>query len=149
MVAEADRPAAVVDRAATVVAAVAGDGRGDMMAEKEFISAVSDFRRLLRDIEDRYSDAFAELGALQDFKSLIDCVDSFLDLLADPKTDFRVKLMDYAKVKSDVFEFCRCYARWLGSPLMKMLRHEHEIYEILEEAVGWWGRQETCDALEG
>jgi len=41
-VAEADRPAAVVDPA--VVAAVAGDGRCDMRAEKEFISAVSDFR---------------------------------------------------------------------------------------------------------
>jgi len=86
---------------------------------------------------------------LRVFKSLIDCVDGFLDLLADPKTDFGVELMDYAKVKSGVFKFCGCYARWFGSPLMKMLRHEHEIYEILEEAIGWWRRQEIYDTLEG
>lgn len=51
---------------------------------------------------------FAELGlgAIQDFKHFIDRIDSFFDLLADPKTDFKVKLMDYAKVKNDVFEFC-------------------------------------------
>jgi len=57
-------------------------------------------RRLLKDIEDRYSYAFEDLGpgALQDLKSLIDCVDGFLDLLADPRRDFRVKLADYAKV---------------------------------------------------
>jgi len=55
---------------------------------------------LLKDIEDRYSYAFEDLGpgALQDLKSLIDCVDGFLDLLADPRRDFRVKLADYAKV---------------------------------------------------
>jgi len=93
----------------------------------------ADLRRLLKDIEDRYSDAFAELGALQDFKSLIDLVDGFLDLLADSKTDFRVKLMDYARIRSDVFEFYRFYARWLGNPLMERLRAE--ISELLEEAI--------------
>ena len=92
-------------------------------------------RKLLKDVKDRYSDAFAELGALQDFKSLMNLVDGFLYLLADPKTDFRVKLMDYAKVKNDVFEFCRFYARWLGSPLMERLRAE--VYEVLDQAVNW------------
>ncbi len=58
----------------------------------------------------------------------------------------RVKLMDYVKVKSDVFEFCRYYAKRLGNPLMKRLKHE--IYEVLEEAVGWWGRQEVYDGME-
>ena len=84
------------------------------------------FRRLLKDVEQRYSDAFAEVGpgTLQDFKNLIDCVDGFFDLLADPKTDFRVKLMDYAKVEADVAEFCRYYARWLGDPLAERLKHE-------------------------
>jgi len=24
-----------------------------------------------------------------------------------------------------------------------------EIYEVLEEAIDWWGRQETYDAIEG
>ena len=122
------------------------------MAGKEFIPAVygaSDLRRLLRDIEDRYGGAFEELGpgALQDFKHLIDCVDAFLDLLADPRTDFRVKLMDYAKVRMDVFEFCRFYAEWLGSPLMERLRAE--IYELLEEAVSWWGGQDILDSTMG
>ena len=95
-------------------------------------------RALLRDIEDRYSGAFDELGpgVLQHFKHLIDCVDAFLDLLADPRTDFRVKLMDYAKVREDVFEFRRYYASWLGNPLMERLKHE--IYEIMEGAMGWW-----------
>jgi len=106
------------------------------------------FRRLLKDIEQRYSDAFAEVGpgALSGFKHLIDCVDGFLDLLADPKTDFRVKLMDYAKVEADVAEFCRYYARWLGDPLAERLKHE--INQVLEKAVNWWGRQETYDAME-
>ena len=63
-----------------------------------FVPAVywggADFRRLLMDIEGRYSGAFDELGpgALQDFKHMIDCVDAFLDLLADPRTDFRVTI---------------------------------------------------------
>jgi len=118
------------------------------MAGKESIPAIhgaSDLRRLLKDIEQRYSGAFEELGpgALQDFKHLIDCVDAFLDLLADPRTDFRVKLMDYAKVREDVLELCRYYASWLGSPLMERLKHE--IYELLEEAISWWGEQDVLD----
>jgi hypothetical protein len=91
------------------------------MAGKGFIVyGSSDLRRILRDIKDRYGDAFAELGpgALQDLKHLIDCVDGFLDLLADPRTDFRVKLTSYGKLRDDVFEFCRFYARWVGNPLM-------------------------------
>ena len=106
----------------------------------------ADFRRLLRDIERRYSGAFDELGpgAARDFKHLIDCVDGFLDLFADPRTDFRVKLADYAKVKDDVFEFCRFYAGWLGNMLMERLRAE--IYELLEEAIDWWGEQDVLDA---
>ena len=120
------------------------------MAGKGFIPAVygaSDLRRILKDVEDRYGGAFAELGpgALQDFKHLIDCVDGFLDLLADPKTDFRVKLMDYARVRDDVFEFCQFYARWLGNPLMERLRYE--IYELLDEAIDWWGEQEVLGDL--
>ena len=113
------------------------------------IGGGADFRRLLKDIEDRYGDAFAEAGpgALSDFKRLIDCVDAFLDLLNDSETDFRVKLMDYAKIRSDVFEFCRYYAKWLGTPLMERLKHE--INEVLEEAITWWGRQEVFDAMEG
>jgi len=85
------------------------------MAGKESTPAIygaSDLRRLLRDIENRYGGAFEELGpgALQDFKHLIDCVDAFLDLLADPRTDFRVKLMCYGKLREDVLELCRYYA---------------------------------------
>ena len=76
---------------------------------------------------------FKMAGAIQYLKGLIDCVDGFLDLLADLKTDFRVKLMDYAKARADVFEFCRFYARRLGGPIMEKL--SHEIYEILEEAI--------------
>jgi len=96
---------------------------------------------LLRGVEDRYGGAFAELGlgAVQDLKHLIDCIDSFPDLLADPGIDFRVKLMDYAKIRDDVFEFYRFYERWLGNPLMERLRAE--IYELLEQAVSWWGEQ--------
>ena len=54
----------------------------------------------------------------------MDCVDALLDLLADSRTDFGVKLMDYAKVGEGVFEFCRFYARWLGNPLMEGLTYE-------------------------
>jgi len=109
---------------------------------------VADFRKLLKDIEERYSDAFAELGAgaLQHFRHFIDCIDGFLDLLADPKTDFRVKLMDYGKVKNDVFEFCRYYAKLLGNPLMERLKAE--INQVLEEAIDWWGRQEIYNNME-
>ena len=122
------------------------------MAGKEFIPTIygaSDLRRLLRGIEQRYSGAFEELGpgALQDLKHLIDYINAFLDLLADPKTDFRVKLMDCAKVRMDVLEFCRFYASWLGNPLMERLKHE--IYELLEQAISWWGQQEVFDAMEG
>ncbi len=81
------------------------------------------------------------------FKHLIDRVDGFLDLLADPETDFRVKLIDYARIRGEVFEFCRYYERWLGAPLMERLKAE--IYEILEEAIDWWGRQEIYDEMEG
>ena len=152
MVAGADRSFIVVDHAA-VDAATVGAGRGDMMAEKGSISPAAfyqgeaELRRLLRDVEDRYGGAFAELGpgALQDFKHLIDCVDGFLDLLADPRTDFRVKLADYAKVKDDVFEFCRFYAGWLGNPLMERLKAE--IYELLDEAISWWGEQDVLDII--
>ena len=58
-----------------------------------------DFRRLLRDVEDQYSGAFDELGlgTIQDFKHMIDCIDAFLDLLADSKTDFWAKLTRYGK----------------------------------------------------
>ena len=54
--------------------------------------------------------------------------------------------MDYAKVRDGVFEFCRFYARWLGNPLIERLKHK--IYELLEEAIEWWGRQDVLDAME-
>jgi len=102
---------------------------------------------LLRDVEDRYGGAFAELGpgALQDFKCMINCVNAFFNLLADPKTDFRVKLTSYDKLRDDVFEFCRFYAKFLGNPLMERLRHE--IYEVLDQAVSWWGEQDVLDII--
>jgi hypothetical protein len=78
--------------------------------------------------------------------SLIDCVDGFLDLLADPRTDFRVKLTSYGKLRDDVFEFCRFYARWLGNPLMEMLKYE--VYQLLEKAIDWWGQQDILDLME-
>ena len=56
-----------------------------------------------------------------------------MDLLADPRTGFRVKLMCYGELRMDVFEFCRFYASWLGNPLMERLTYE--VYELLEEAV--------------
>ena len=95
-----------------------------------------DLEGLLKDIEEKYSDAFVERGpgVLQHFKHMIDCVDALLNLLANPEVDFRVKLIDYAKVRNDVFEFCRFYARWLGNLLMERLKYE--IYELLEEAIG-------------
>jgi len=118
-----------------------------------FVPAVywggADFRRLLRDIEDLYGGAFDELGpgALQDFKHMIDCVDAFLDLLADSKTDFWAELMCYGRLRMDVLEFCQFYASWLGNPLMERLKAE--IYELLEEAMGWWDRQEVYNEMEG
>ena len=114
------------------------------MAEKGSISPAAfyqgeaELRRLLRDVEDRYGDAFAELGpgALQDLKHLIDCVDGFLDLLADPRADSRVKLLDYARIRDDVFEFCRFYAKFLGNPLMGEAEgRDIRVYELLEQAI--------------
>ncbi|MEM1977093.1 MAG: hypothetical protein QXX29_04265 [Nitrososphaerota archaeon] len=98
----------------------------------------ADFRKWLKDIELRYSDAFAEVGsgALADLKKLVDGVDAFLDLLADERVDFRVKLVDYAKLRDDVFEFCRFYARFLGASLAERLKAE--IYQLMEEAISWW-----------
>ena len=72
----------------------------------------SDPHRLLNDVKERYLDVFAELR---------------------PGV-----LIDYAKVRMDIFKFCECYARWLGRPLMERLKAE--IYGILEEAIDWWGR---------
>jgi len=37
--------------------------------------------------------------------------------------------------------------RWLGNPLMERLRAE--IYELLEEAISWWGEQEIYNEMEG
>jgi len=129
---------------------MAGDIR---MSEKaggnERIEGRGSFREKLRSIEEWYGEAFAEIGpgAINDFKHLIDCVEAFLDLLNDPETDFRVKLMDYAKTRADVAEFCRYYAKWLGTPLMERLKAD--INQVLEEAIDWWGKQEVFDAIEG
>jgi len=87
-------------------------------------------RRLLRKIEERYSDVFVEIGpgALQHFKHLIDGVEAFLDLLEDLKVRHWTKLIDYAKTRDDVAEFCWFYVRWLGSPLAQRLKAE--IYQL-------------------
>jgi len=53
--------------------------------------------------------------------------------------------MDYGKVRMDVFEFCRYYASWLGNPLMERLKAE--IYELLEQAISWWGEQDILDSI--
>lgn len=101
------------------------------------------------DVEERYSDAFAELGpaALADLKRRIFSLKIFISLLLDPEMDSSYKLKQHNKVKMDVFEFCGYYARWLGRPLMERLKSE--IYEILEEAIDWCGQQEVCDEMEG
>ena len=114
-----------------------------------FYAGGSGLHRLLRDVEERYSDVFAELGpgALTDLKRCVDSAEAFLGLLFDDETKPTVKMAAYAKIRMDVAEFCRFYARWLGRPLMERLKHE--IYEVLEEAIDWWGRQETYDAMEG
>jgi len=90
---------------------------------------------LLKDIQERYYGAFADLGPgdLQQFKELIEEVEGFLDRLNDATTDFRLKLDDYGKVRADVAEFCRYYAKWLGIPLMERLKHE--MNQVIEEAV--------------
>lgn len=80
---------------------------GEKVGSPVFHLGGEEVRRLLKKIEARYSDAFAEIGpgALQHFKHIIDNVDTFLDLLADPETSLLVKLMDYAKIRGDVSEF--------------------------------------------
>jgi len=60
---------------------------------------------------------------------------------------FRVKLIDYARIRDDVLEFCRFYAKFLGNPLMERLRAE--IYELLEEAIAWWEEQYALMWEEG
>ncbi|MEM1738001.1 MAG: hypothetical protein QXF72_07210 [Nitrososphaerota archaeon] len=40
------------------------------------------------------------------------------------------------KVRNYVFEFCRFYSKWLGSPLMERLKNE--VHQLMEEAVSWW-----------
>jgi len=106
-------------------------------------------RRLLREIEERYSDAFAEIGpsALRHFRHLIDEVEAFLDMLEDPKVMRWTKLINYAKTRDDIAEFCWFYMRWLGSPLAERLKAE--IYQLLEEALRWWRGQTACGGMEG
>ena len=108
-----------------------------------------DFHRLLDDAEERYSSTFQELGpgALGKLKRRIFSLKIFIGLLLDSKMDFSYKLKQYNKVKMGVFEFCGYYARWLGR--LPMERLKAEIYEILEEAIDWCGRQETFGAIEG
>jgi len=86
----------------------------------------------------RCSDAFDEIGpgALQHLKDVVNDVEAFLDLLADPKISYLGKLMDHAKARDDVAEFRRFYARWLGSPSAQRLKAE--VYQLLEEALRWW-----------
>jgi hypothetical protein len=102
-----------------------------------------------KEIESRYSDAFAELdpGDLQHFKQFVDHVDRFFDLLANPRTDFRIKLANCNKLRMAAFEFCQYYAKWLGNQLMERLKHE--IYKLLKHAIDWWGWQETFYVMEG
>ncbi|PUA31572.1 MAG: hypothetical protein B9J98_05740 [Candidatus Terraquivivens tikiterensis] len=77
-----------------------GDGVSWWVRRWVLRSSISEgIRRLLREIEERYSEAFVEIGpcALRHFKHMIDNIEAFLDLLTDPKTSFLVKLMGYAK----------------------------------------------------
>jgi len=92
-------------------------------------------------VEERYSNVFAELEpcSLTDLKRCIASVDAFLGLLWNDGMDFRVKLMDYAKVRMDSFEFCKYYTKWLGNPLIGRLKNG--IYEVLEEAMNNIGRR--------
>jgi len=57
-------------------------------------------------------------------------------ILAFMLADFRVKLMDYAKLRADAAEFCRYCSRWLGMLLMERLKAE--VNEVFEEAITWW-----------
>ena len=106
-----------------------------------------DFRSLLKDVGESCSDAFAELGAgaLTDLKGRVYSVEIFP--LFDGETGSIVKMAAYAKSMSNASEFCGYYARWLGKPLTE--RSKHEIYEILEEAIDLWRRQEVFDKVEG
>jgi len=54
--------------------------------------------------------------------------------------------MNYAKVRADVAEFCKYYANWLGAPLVERLKAE--VYEILEQAITWWGQQEIMNGMK-
>jgi len=71
-----------------------------------FYEGGSDPHKLLNDVKERYLDVFAELrpGVLMDLKMYVDSVKAFLDLSLDGGMDFRVKLMDYAKVRTDAME---------------------------------------------
>jgi len=106
-------------------------------------------RRLLGEIEERYSDVFAEIGpgALQHFRHLIDEVAAFLDLLEDPRAKYWIKLIDYAKTRDGVPEFCWFYMRWLGYPLAERLKAK--IYQLFEEALRWCRGQMAYGGMEG
>jgi len=105
-------------------------------------------RGLLMEIEERYSDVFAEIGpgALRHFRQLIDEVEEFLDFLEDPKAMRWTKLIYYAKTRDNVAEFCWFYMRWLGYPLAERLKAE--IYQLLEEALRWWRGQTAYGEVE-
>ena len=117
-------------------------GGGIVFGESKpvFYGGGSNLHRLLKDIENRYSDAFAELGAgvLRGLKRCVDSIEAFLGLLFNGETRATVKMATYAKAKSDILSFCGYYARWLGLPLMELFKYE--IYEIIEEAIHWWGK---------
>ncbi|MEM4498282.1 MAG: hypothetical protein QW692_05600 [Nitrososphaerota archaeon] len=51
------------------------------------------------------------------------------------------------KVRNDVFEFCRFYSKWLGSPLMERLKNE--VHQLMEEVVSWWAQQDIMNNVEG
>jgi len=109
----------------------------------------TDFRSLLKDVEERYSDAFAELwpGALIDLKMCVHSVEAFLGLLFDGETRLIVKMAAYSKAGGDVSKFCGYYARWLGRPLMERLKHE--IYGVLEQAVSCGHSKKSLMRWEG
>ena len=101
-----------------------------------FYEGGSGFRSLLKGVGESCLDAFAELGpgALTGLKRCVDSVEAFLGLLFDGEARPIIKMDAYAKIRGDVSEFCGYYARRLGRPLMERLKHD--IYEILEGAVG-------------
>jgi len=55
--------------------------------------------------------------------------------------------VDLRGSQEDVAEFCRYSARRLGTPLTERLKQE--IVQILEEALGWRGRQGVYNEMEG